>query len=201
MRTFLALLLSALFLCGCSGDAPSAAPAAPTISEFRLRAGTTTEVSGRTFDQMVTVVVDPASTRSADIDLRSSIDFTDCEFQKGLTIQGDYHAMIHLGSGCRFADGAGVVYQEATPGSAQQTTLEDNLVKLLVSCEGVRVDTTSAMGLLTDGPDVTFNGSIYSKAQLAPEDALLGIYSLYQQDALTYVKLAIGSDDSVVPIA
>ena len=53
------------------------------------------------------------------------------------------------------------------------------------------------MGVLTDGPDVTLNGAVYSKSDLAPDAYLLGLYSLYEGDALTYLKLAIGEDESV----
>lgn len=49
----------------------------------------------------------------------------------------------------------------------------------------------------TTGPDVTFNGTVYSKQELVPDDtAVLGIYSVYENDSMSYVKLAIG-DDSI----
>ena len=54
------------------------------------------------------------------------------------------------------------------------------------------------MGVLTDGPDVVVNDTVYSKHELAPDTDFLGIYSLYEGDTITYLKLAIGEDDSVV---
>lgn len=76
--------------------------------------------------------------------------------------------------------------------------MEDNFVKVFVSCEGVTVETEAAVGVVTDGPDVTFNGTVYSKQELVPDDAaILGVYSVYENDGLSYVKLAIGDDDSI----
>ena len=73
--------------------------------------------------------------------------------------------------------------------------MEDNFVKIFVSCDGVTVNTDAAVGVVTDGPDVTFNDTVYSKQELAPEDGtLLGIYSVYENDTMTYVKLAIGEE-------
>ena len=165
--------------------------------EYSLKAGETIEVYDVTFDEMVTVTVDPASTRDGSNDLRSQIYFDNCVFNGGLNVVGDYHAMVSLGAGCSFGDGSVVTCAEATNGSARTLTLEDNLIKLFVACEGVCVETQSAIGILSDGPDVVFNGVTYSKSQLAPDTAFLGVYSIYEGDALNYLKLAIGEDDSV----
>lgn len=75
--------------------------------------------------------------------------------------------------------------------------MEDNLIKLFVACEGVSVKTESAMGILTDGPDIVFNGTTYSKKALTPDSDFLGVYSLYQDGTMTYIKLALGEDDSM----
>ena len=75
--------------------------------------------------------------------------------------------------------------------------MEDNFVKVFVACEGVTVETECAVGVVTGGPDVTFNGTVYSKQELAPDTAFLGIYSIYENDSMSYVKLAIGEDDSI----
>ena len=173
-----------LALCACSGTDT------PDTTE-------TTEVFDVTFDQMVTVTVDPASTRNGSVELRSGIYFDNCTFNGGLTILGDYHAMISLGAGCSFGDGSVVTCKEVTPGAAKEITnvMEDNFVKIFVSCDGVTVNTDAAVGVVTDGPDVTFNDTVYSKQELAPEDGtLLGIYSVYENDTMTYVKLAIGEE-------
>lgn len=42
-----------------------------------------------------------------------------------------------------------------------------------------------------------FFASIYSKADLAPDADFLGIFSLYENDSMAYIKLALGEDDSV----
>lgn len=200
-----------LALCACSGkDTPaptddanapqedgSVGDAAEVQYDYQLKAGETTEVYDVTFDEMVTVTVDPAGARDGSLDLRSSIFFDNCTFNGGLTIVGDYHAMVSLGSGCSFGDGSVVTCREVTPGAAKETTLEDNLIKVFVACEGVTVETESAMGVLTDGPDVVLNGTTYSKEELAPDTAFLGVYGIYDNDAMTYIKLAIGEDDSV----
>ena len=200
-----------LALCACSGTgtpAPtddSSAPqgndsggdAADVQYDYQLKAGETTEAYDVTFDQMVTVTVDPASTRDGPVELRSGIYFDNCTFNGGLTILGDYHAMVSLGGGCSFGDGSIVTCQEVTSGAAKETTMDDNFVKVYVSCEGVTVETEYAVGVVTDGPDVTFNGTVYSKQELVPDDtAVLGIYSIYENDSMAYVKLAI-SDDSI----
>lgn len=196
-----------LALCACSStDTPDETtettdPAQSEASEvqydYQLTAGETTEVFDVTFDQMVTVTVDPASTRNGSVELRSGIYFDNCTFNGGLTILGDYHAMISLGAGCSFGDGSVVTCKEVTPGAAKEITnvMEDNFVKIFVSCDGVTVNTDAAVGVVTDGPDVTFNDTVYSKQELAPEDGtLLGIYSVYENDTMTYVKLAIGEE-------
>lgn len=218
MKKGFALLMAVMMLtlCACSDtgssaqtEAPAEEPApmeqeAPAQEEtpevqydYQLKAGELVEVSDVTFDEMVTVTVDPASTRDGSNELRSQIYFYNCAFDGGLTIVGDYHAMVSLDAGCSFGEGSTVTCKEATAGAAKETTLEDNLIKLLVSCEGVTVETQSALGVLTDGPDVVLNGTTYSKTQLAPDTAYLGVYSIYEGDTMTYLKLAIGEDDSV----
>lgn len=192
-----------LALCGCSSNSgaaqpqEAAAPAQEVQYDYELKAGENIQVSGMTFDEMVTVTVDPASTRNGGLELRSSINFEDCAFKGGLTVLGDYHAMITLGAGCTFGEGAVVTCKEVTAGSSREMTLEDNFVKIMVSCPGVTVETECAVGVVSDGPDVVFNGTTYSKAELAPDTDFLGVYSTYQEDTLTYTKLAIGADDSV----
>ena len=105
--------------------------------------------------------------------------------------------MISLGGGCSFGEGSVVSCKEATEGVAQKISLENNLVKLLISCQGVSVETKSAIGVLSDGPDFILNGSGYSKAELAPDTAFLAVYSIYDGGEQSYVKLAVGEDDSV----
>ena len=165
--------------------------------DYQLKAGETVEVYDVTFDKMVTVTIDPNSTRDGANDLRSNIFFDNCTFNGVLTIVGDYHAMVSLGADCTFGENSVVTCKEVTSGVAKETVLEDNLIKLFVSCEGVTVDTASAMGVITDGPDIVFNGTSYSKNELAPDTAFLGVYSIYEDDTITYMKLAIGEDDSV----
>ena len=221
MKKFLALLLAVMMLTlgACSNasapaeEAPAEEPApveeetpteeapaeeAPEVQyDYQLKAGEPTEVYGTTFDEMVTVTVDPASTRDGALELRSNIFFDNCTFNAGLTVVGDYHAIVSLGAGCTFGDGASVTFQEATPGAAKEVTLEDNLLKLTVECEGVSVETQAAVGVLSQGPDVVINGTTYSKAELAPDAAMLAVYSVYEGDELTAVKMAIGEDESV----
>ena len=213
MKKLFAFLMVAMLLalCACS-DTDTSAPtddsnahqgddsngdAAEVQYDYQLKAGETTEVYDVTFEKMVTVTVDPASTRDGSIDLRSGIYFDNCTFNGGLTILGDYHAMVSLGGGCSFGDGSIVTCKEVTSGAAKETTMEDNFVKVFVACEDVTVETECAVGVVTGGPDVTFNGTVYSKQELAPDTAFLGVYSIYENDAMTYIKLAIGEDDSV----
>lgn len=205
MKKLLAVLLAVMLmaLSACSGtDTPAqtddpGADSAGIRYDYQLKAGEQIEVYDVTFDQMVTVTVDPASTRNGPVEERSSIYFDGCTFNGGLTIVGDYHAMVTLGTNCSFGADSVVTCQEATPGVSRDITLEDNLVKVFASCEGVRVETEAAVGVLTNGPDVVVNGTTYSKGELAPDTALLGVYSIYENDAMTYPKLAIGEDDSI----
>lgn len=213
MKKLFAFLMAAMLLalCACSGadtsapandsNAPqgddSSGDAAEVQYDYQLKAGETTEVYDVTFDEMVTVTVDPASTRDGSIDLRSGIYFDNCTFNGGLTILGDYHAMVSLGGGCSFGEGSVVTCKEVTSGAGEDMGLEDNFVKVFVSCEGVAVETEYAVGVVTDGPDVTFNGTVYSKQELAPDTALLGVYSMCENDGMSYMKLAIGEDDSI----
>lgn len=211
MKKWFAFLIAAMLLalCACSGTDTSAPPddsnslqedgssgdTAEVQCDYQLKAGETIEVYDITFDQMVTVTVDPASTRDGSVDLRSGIYFDNCTFNGGLTILGDYHAMVSLGGGCSFGDGSIVTCKEVTPGAGEDMGLEDNFVKVFVSCEGVTVETECAAGVVTDGPDVTFNGTVYSKQELVPDDtALLGVYSICENDGMSYMKLAIGED-------
>lgn len=165
--------------------------------DYQLEAGETTEVFDVTFEKMVTVTVDPASTRNASSEMRSNVYFGNCVFNGGLTIVGDYHAMVSLGEGCSFGDGSVVTCKEATSGAAKEITLDDNLVKVFVACENVSIETQAAVGILTDRYDVVLNGTTYSKSELAPDAAFLGLYSIYEGAEMTYIKLAIGEDDSV----
>lgn len=213
MKKRFALLLAVMLLTlsACAGtdnapqtDSPGTDPPAqadPSGAEvqydYQLKAGETTEVYDVTFEKMVTVVLDPASTRDASNELRSSIVFDNCAFNGGLTIIGDFHAMVSLGGGCSFGEGSIVTCKEATPGAAKETTFDDNYVKVFAGCEGVVVETESAFGVVTDGSDFVFNGTAYRKAELAPDADYLGVYSLYENGAMTYIKLALGEDDSV----
>lgn len=165
--------------------------------DYQLKAGEVTEIYDTTFDKMVTITVDPDSTRGGANDLRSDIFFDNCTFNDGLTIVGDYHAMVSLGNGCSFGDGSIVTCKAVTANAPKESTLEDNLIKLFVACEGISVETESAIGVLTDGPDIVFNGTTYSKNELAPDTAFLGVYSIYEGNTITYTKLAIREDDSV----
>lgn len=196
-----------LSLCACADtNEPAESDASGTNSteaqtevqyDYQLVAGEGIEVYDQTFDEMVTVTVDPASTRDGAIDLRSEIFFDNCTFNGGLTIVGDYHAMVSLGESCSFDDGAVVTFRETTSGATKEMTLEDNFVKLFVSCEGVTVETEFSMGVVTGGPDFIFNGTVFSKEELAPDTAFLGVYSICEGDTMTYSKLALGEDDSV----
>ena len=215
MKKLFALLLAAMLLAlsACtstnnstqtdppSTDIPAQTDTSGTDAEvqydYQLKAGETAEVYDVTFEKMVTVVVDPASTRDVSNELRSNIVFDNCVFNGGLTIVGDFHAMVHLGGGCSFGDGSVVTCKEATSGAAKETTLDDNFVKIFVGCEGVIVETESAFGVVTDSSDFIFNGTTYSKAEIAPDADYLGVYSLYESGSMTYIKLALGEDDSV----
>lgn len=213
MKKRFALLLAVMLLTlsACAGtnnstqtdtpDIPAQTDTSNTGAEvqydYQLKAGETTEVYDVTFEKMVTVVVDPASTRDASNELRSNIVFDNCAFNGGLTIVGDFHAMVSLGGGCSFGDGSVVTCKEATPGAAKETTFDDNYVKIFAGCEGVAVETESAFGVVTDSSDFVFNGTTYSKAELAPDADYLGVYSLYENGSMTYIKLALGEDDSV----
>ncbi len=202
-KGLLLALCLAVGLCACAAaddPAPSGDPGpeqAETPYDYQLKAGEPTEVYDVTFDQMVTVTVDPASTRDSGNELRSEIVFDNCTFNGGLTIVGDYHAMVTLGGGCAFGEGSTVTHRAVSPKAARETVLEDNLVKLLALCEGVCVETDGAIGVLSEGPDISVNGTLYSKSVLAPQADILGIYSLYEGDDPTILKLAIGKDDSV----
>ena len=165
--------------------------------DYQLKAGETTQVHDVTFEEMVTVTVDPASTRDASAELRSNIVFENCVFNGGLTIVGDFHAMVSLEGSCSFGDGSVVTCKEVTPGISKEATMDDNYVKIFAGCEGVVVETKSAFGVVTNGVDFVFNGTTYSKAEIAPDADFLGVYSLYENDAMTYTKLALGEDGSV----
>lgn len=198
-------LLLALSACANPKDAAQAEDAgadnadvqAEVQYDYQLKAGEPMEVYDVTFDEMVTVTIDPASTRDGAQNLRSDIYFDNCTFDGGLTIVGDYHAMVSFGSGCVFGENSVVTCTAVNPDAVKETVLEDNLLKVFVACDGVAVETESPIGLLTDGPDVILNGTTYSKTELAPDTDFLGVYSLYEGDAMTYLKLALGEDDSV----
>lgn len=200
----MAVMLLALAACSGTNTPASTDNSDPAQSEtaevqydYQLKAGETTEVFDVTFDQMVTVTVDPASTRDGSIDLRSGIYFDNCTFNGGLTILGDYHAMVTLGADCSFGDGSIVTCKGVTSGAGENMGLEDNFVKVFVSCEGVTVETEYAVGVVTGGPDFVFNGTVYSKQELAPDTAFLGVYSICEDDGMSYMKLAISEDDSI----
>ena len=210
----LSVLLCALLLltlCACSGVGSSSSSTAslpsqsdasatdtnPVQYDYQLTAGQGIEVYDMTFEEMVTVTIDPASTRDASVELRSNIFFDNCVFNGGLTIVGDFHAMISLGEGCSFGDGSIITCKEVTSGVSKEDSLDDYYIKVFAGCEGVIVETESAFGVVTNGFDFVFNGTTYSKAELAPDADYLGVYSVYEGDTMTYTKLALGDDDSV----
>lgn len=215
MKKLFALLLAVMLLTlsACTGTSNSTQTDTPSTDthaqadtsstdaevqyDYQLKAGEMTEVYDVIFEKMVTVTLDPASTRDAANELRSNIVFDNCVFNGGLTVVGDFHAMVSLGGGCSFGDGSVVTFKEVTPGVAKETTLDDNYAKIFVGCEGVTVETESAFGVVTDSCDFVFNGTTYSKAELAPDADYLGIFSLYENDSMAYIKLALGEDDSV----
>lgn len=215
MKKLFALLFAVMLLTlsSCAGtnnstqtDAPNTDTPAQTDTpnadaevqyDYQLKAGEATEVYDVIFEKMVTVTLDPASTRDAANELRSIIVFDNCVFNGGLTVVGDFHAMVDLGGGCSFGDGSVVTFKEVTSGIAKEITLDDNYAKVFVGCEGVTVETESAIGIVTSNPDFVFNGTTYSKADIAPDADYLGVFSLYENDSMTYVKLALGDDDSV----
>ena len=215
MKKLFALLLAVMLLTlsACTGtnnstqtDAPNTDTPAQTDAsnadaevqyDYQLKAGEITEVYDVIFEKMVTVTLDPASTRDAANELRSNIVFDNCVFNGGLTVVGDFHAMVSSGGGGSFGNGSVVTCKEATSGVSKETTLDDNFAKIFVGCEGVTVETESAIGVVTDNSDFVFNGTIYSKADLAPDADFLGIFSLYENDSMAYIKLALGEDDSV----
>lgn len=203
-----ATLLLALSACSANNSTPSDAPSdnppaqteAPEAEiqyDYQLKSGEPSGVYDLVFDKMITVTVDPASTRNASNDLWSIIEFDNCVFNGGLTVIGDFHAMVILGGGCSFGAGSIVTCKEATPGVTKDATLDDNYVKVFAGCEGVTVETESAMGVLSDGADFVLNGNTFSKAEIAPDADSLGVFSVYENGSLTYTKLALGNDDSV----
>ena len=204
-----ALLLLTLWACSGVGSSSSSTASLPSQSDasatdtnpvqydYQLTAGQGIEVYDMTFEEMVTVTIDPASTRDASVELRSNIFFDNCVFNGGLTIVGDFHAMVSLGEGCSFGDGSIITCKEVTSGVSKEATLDDNYIKVFAGCEGVIVETESAFGVVTNGFDFVFNGTTYSKAELAPDADYLGVYSVYEGDTMTYTKLALGDDDSV----
>lgn len=72
---------------------------------------------------------------------------------------GDHHTVVSFGGGCPFGDGAVIACKAVTSGAAQEAALEDDLIKVLAACEGIPVETESAVGVLTDGPGVVLNGT------------------------------------------
>jgi len=168
------------------------------IYDYYLDADEMTVVTDKTFNRMVTVHVDPASTRDAAVDMRSNIAFENCVFNGGLTVRGDFHAMIHLGAGCTFGEGSFIICNEVTPGIAQETTLDDNIVKVFADCPGVVVETEAAMGIITANQDVVLNGTTYSKEEIIPDTDYMGVYNIYQNGAWENVVLGINEDDSLV---
>lgn len=57
------------------------------------------------------------------------------------------------------------------------------------------METESTIGVLTNGPNVVFNSTTYSKIELAPDTDYLGTYSVYDSDSMTYIKLSIREGD------
>ena len=106
--------------------------------------------------------------------------------------------MVSLDAGCSFGDGSVVTCRQVTSDAAREATLEDNRIKVFAACQGVRVETESAIGVPTDGPDVVFIGTAYSKEDLAPDSDFLGVHGIYEGDDMMCIKLAIGEDDSTV---
>ncbi len=196
----LILSLSMVLLCAACGSQESAEAASDNTGKYSysLTLEEQPVVDSVTFDEMVTITVAP-SARDGGPDTRSTITFSKCAFQNGVTVIGDYNAMIIL-EDCTFGADSVVTVQEVTAGNAKTMTLDDSYVKLLTTSEGLTVQTESAVGILSTGPDFVINGETFSKEALAPDIAYLGVYTVYENNSMEYAKLALGDDDSVVVI-
>lgn len=89
--------------------------------------------------------------------------FKNCVFEKGMTVISDQDTNVTIDEGCVFADGTGIVLEEATEGNHLNMGLEDPFVRVAALVEGLNITTDDIVNVISyNGNTVTLNGVTYT---------------------------------------
>lgn len=174
------ILALTVSLSACAAPEPAAEPVA---IDYQLQAGEPLELSEMAFTEEVVVTVDPASTAEN----RSEINFLSCSFEKGLKIIGDGSAFVRLIGDCSIQVGYGVTAMEATPGSAQAATIDDDFVKLYLEVDNINVTTSTILTTICTAEGFTLNGNTYRLADYPGFNTYMAAF-FYENGEEVYIE-------------
>lgn len=173
-----ASLILTLLLSACGGGTSTQTPASSTStsasttasteastpevpSEFTVAAGDDQVYSELTFEQDITIHLDPEATA----DNRSQILFSACTFNGNIQVIGDRSAFLRFGDGCVFGENCEITVTETADGATDGMTLDDDLVKLLFTDTGAVIHAESICNVLCmNGEGITVDDIEYSKS-------------------------------------
>ena len=131
--------------------------------EYTLETETAYAFEDETFVEKV-VLICPVTEDRTDYNTafaQYEVSFTNCVFEKGLTIISDRDTNVTIDEGCVFAEGTGIVVKEATEGNHLNLTLEDPFVRVHAMVEGLNITTDDLVSVVS-GVAVTLNGEVYT---------------------------------------
>ena len=136
-------------------------------NEFTVAAGDDQVYGELTFENDITIRLDPAST----VDNRSQILFWGCTFNGNIKVIGDRSAFLRFTDGCVFGENCEITVMEATDGAADGMTLDDDFVKLLFTDAGAVIHAESVCNVLCmNGEGIVVDGVKYLKTDFPDND-------------------------------
>lgn len=130
-------------------------------NEFTVAAGDDQVYEELTFENDITINLDPAST----VDHRSQILFWGCTFNGNIKVIGDRSAFLRFTDGCVFGENCEITVVEATDGATDGMTLDDDFIKLLFTDVGAVIHAESVCNVLCmNGEGIVVDGVEYLKA-------------------------------------
>ncbi len=133
--------------------------------EYTLETETAYAFEDETFVEEVVLICPAAEARTEynTAFAQYEVSFTNCVFEKGLTIISDRDTNVTIDEGCVFAEGTGIVVKEATEGNHLNLTLEDPFVRVRAMVEGLNITTDNCVNVQSyNGYAVTLNGEVYT---------------------------------------
>ena len=135
------------------------------VFEYTLETETAYAFENETFVKEVVLICPAAEARTEynTAFAQYEVSFENCVFEKGITVISDRDTNVTIGEGCVFAEGTGIVVEEATEGNHLNMTLEDPFVRVGTMVDGLNVTTDDCVNVQSyNGYAVTVNGEVYT---------------------------------------